>query len=161
MHIDGGGIDGAVPQEGFEGQQIHAILVAVCGESVAEGMGSEPPVNAQQIPLLQDTVLDPLLVHGGIKGTLLREQPEPGAHARREGAPVRKDQGLHGSGKREEAVLAVLGVAYMHLPCLQVDIPALQVAELVQAQAGGIEEGYGKLHLQVIEGREEGAYKLP
>ena len=114
-----------------------------------EGMGSEPPINAQQVPLLQDTVLDPLLVHRGIKGALLREQPEPGTHARREGTPVGKDQGLQGSGEGDEAVLAVLGVVYMHLPCLQVDISALQVAELVQPQAGGIKDGQGKLHLQV------------
>lgn len=63
MHIDGGRIDGTVPQESLEGQQIHAVLVTVCGKSVAERMGSEPPINAQQIPLLQDTVLNPLLVH--------------------------------------------------------------------------------------------------
>ena len=100
MHIDRGGIDGAVPQEGLEGQQVHAVLVTVRGKSVPEGMGSEPPINAQQVPLLQDTVLDPLLVHRGIKGALLREQPEPGTHARREGTPVGKDQGLQGSGKR-------------------------------------------------------------
>jgi len=161
VHIDGGGIDGAVPQEGLEGQQVHAVLVAVRGKSVPEGMGSEPPVNAQQVALLQDAVLDPLLVHGGVKGALLREQPEPGAHARREGTPVGKDQGLQGGGKGDEAVLAVLGVGDMHLPRLQVDVLALQVAELVQAQAGGIEDGYGKPHLQVAEGSDEGAYKLP
>lgn len=89
VHIDCCRIDGAVPQEGLEGQQAHAVLVTVCGESVAERVGSESPVDLQQVALLQDAVLDPLLVHGGIKGAPLREQSEPGA-----GTPVGKDQGL-------------------------------------------------------------------
>lgn len=121
--------------------EVHAVPITVCGKSVAERMGSEPAVIAQQRALFQDAVLDPLLVHGAIKGALLGEQPEPGTPAHRERAPVRKDQGLKGSREGDKAVLAAFGVGDMHFSLIQVDIFALQVAEFIQAQAGSIKDG--------------------
>ena len=92
---------------------------------------------------------------------LLCEQPEPGPPANWERIPVGKDQWLQRGRKGDKPVVAVLGVSNMYPAFLQVDIPALEVAELVQAQASGIKDGQGKLHLRVLEGTDEGAYKLP
>lgn len=161
VDIDCGGIDGMVPEEGLEGDEVHAVLVTVRGIRMAEGMGTESSVNPEFLPFQENNALEPLLIHGFVQGPLLGEDPFLRAVSGGEGKPVAKDKVPDGGRERDIAVRAILCMPDMDALCFTVDIGIFQVAEFIEPHASGVKDGDGKECLWIFQGLQKTGNELP
>lgn len=91
MDIDGSTIDRTVAEAGFQGKKVHAILIAVGGISVAQGMGTETAVHAKLSFLVKNDLLEPLFIHWLFHVSLLGKKPGFWTHMGGAGIPVTED----------------------------------------------------------------------
>lgn len=62
-------------KKSFQGQEIHAVFIAVSGECVPEGMGSKPAAHTKFRTFIQYDLLKPLFIHRTADGELLCKKP--------------------------------------------------------------------------------------
>ena len=91
VDIDGGAVDGAVTEAGSQGEEVEAVLIAVCGIGMAQGVGTEAAVHTKSLFMFQKDLLEPLLIHGSANIGLLRKEPGPGFHMAGTGMPITPD----------------------------------------------------------------------
>lgn len=144
----------------FESEQVHAVLIASGGISVAEGMSRECTVHAKGTAQREETSLEPLLVHRPVKAPLLCKEPFHGTFAWWEGIPILEDEVPNAVSERDEAVRMVLGLGNVYLHGGMADVGTLKMAQFIQAHAGSIKDGNGKLKLKGVCSLKEPCYFL-
>lgn len=140
---------------GFQGEQVHTILVASGGIGMAEGMGRYGILHTERASQGEEACLEPLLVHRPVKAVLLGKEPVHGTISLREGIPVLKNQVPDAAGERDIAVGMVLGFTDMDLHGGMADIGTFQMTEFIQAHAGGVKDGDCEPELKAVGGIKE------
>ena len=148
-------VDGMVAEIRSQGKKIHAVLIAVCCISVAQGMGTETAVQPEFILLVKDDLLEPLLIHWLLYVCLLGKEPGSGAHVPGAGIPVIPDILTKAFRDWDIAVRMVFGDRDINLFSGKENIVAFQMAQFIKSHTCSIKERAGEPCFWVLKGTEK------
>lgn len=146
MHIDKSGIQGLMPKDRLDSEDICTIFIQVGPQGMPEGMAGKPPWPAKEVFMFVD-------VSGKEKGidrpvwiSLFRKEP---AHRSARLEPVLCENIKSISGEGRKAFCLVLGMANTYFHITAADIIITQMTDLANAQAGRIHKCKHSLLFQI------------